>query len=260
MPTIEFVRFVLTGLRASLFSFASNVVATAVGLTFFASLQALTSGVGQFMERYHTRTVALTTLTVYQPTDRTESQAFDQHYRKQLAAIPGVRRVIYHELGFVEIGIAQGRMTTVCLRSAIADDPEIERLERVAGTNLPATSQPLQPPIVLPLSVAQRMSDLPAAELIGVDVALVVDRSLNLEDPNQQATLYGKITGIVNTVLASVERRTVEIGILRALGASTRQVIGIFLLEALVVALVGAAVTCAVLWIATDLINEWLLS
>lgn len=48
---------------------------------------------------------------------------------------------------------------------------------------------------------------------------------------------------IFNTVLASVERRTAEIGILRAIGASTSQVIGIFLLEGIFVALVGATVS-----------------
>ncbi len=413
MPLSELVRLVLTGLRASRFSFASNVIATAVGLTFFGTLLALTTGVGQFLERYYTRTVALTTLTVYQPADRTDAEPFDQAYRQRLADRPGIRQVVYHELGFVEIGIAQGRMTTVCLRSAVADDPEIERLERVAGTNLPTTPEPIQPSLVLPLNVVQRLSDLPPAELIGTEVALVMDRSLNLEDPNQHATLYGKIAGIVNespensvyvdysvmalispwkrerdldhseepsdshaaltntpdeaetkvetkaesthhkqtktgfayatlrdaweaiqeqiaqdtliypslrlhvqdletvtalrqqfrkaglpsdsilddvatirdlrhyglligaligaitliaatcsifnTVLASVERRTAEIGILRAIGASTPQVIGIFLLEGIFVALVGAAVTCGVLWIGTDLANEWLL-
>lgn len=425
MPVIEFLRLVLAGLRASWFSFVSNVIATIVGLMFLGTLVALTTGVSQFLERYYTRTVALTTITVYQPADRTEAQEFNQTYRQQLLAVPGVRQVIYHELGFVEIGIVQGRMTTVCLRSAIANDPEIERLERVAGSNLPATPQPIEPPIVLPLNVAQRISDLPPAELIGLDVALVVDRSLNLEDSNQHATLHGKISGIVNespensvyvdysvmtmlsawrreraanepllrspttindradvpsdrgalatsnrpdpggepseaekvqseptnnrfayasfheawaaiheqvaqdtlvypnlrlhlrdletvatlrqqfreaglpsdsmlddvatirdlrnyglligvliggitliatacslfnTVLASVERRTKEIGILRAIGASRAQILGIFVLEGIVVALAGAAITCILLWIGTDLANEWLLN
>lgn len=198
MPITEIIRLALTGLRASPFSFASNVLATTVGLTFLGTLLAMMTGVGHSLERYYTRTVSLTTLTVYQPEDHVGMRPFDRDYRQELLHTQGVQKVIYHELGFVQIGVTQGKMRTVCLRSAIQQDPEIERLERLAGTNLPQATDPLRPAIVIPLIVAQRLSDLPLKELIGMEVAIVADRSLTLEEENEQATLYGTIVGIVN--------------------------------------------------------------
>lgn len=45
--------------------------------------------------------------------------------------------------------------------------------------------------------------------------------------------------GVMNTMIASVETRTREIGIYRALGARQRDIVGIFLLEALVLCVIG---------------------
>lgn len=45
--------------------------------------------------------------------------------------------------------------------------------------------------------------------------------------------------GVMNTMIASVETRTREIGIFRALGARRRDIVGIFLLEAMVLCVIG---------------------
>ena len=157
MPLTEIFRLAITGLRASPFSFASNVLATTVGLTFLGTLLAMMTGVSHSLERYYTRTVSLTTLTVYQPEDHIGVRPFDRDYRQELAHTSGVQHVIYHELGFVQIGVTPGTMKTVCLRSAMAADPEIERLERLAGSNLPVATDPLRPAIVIPLEPIRKL-------------------------------------------------------------------------------------------------------
>jgi len=45
--------------------------------------------------------------------------------------------------------------------------------------------------------------------------------------------------GVVNTMISSVHERTKDIGILRAVGASHRQIIGMFMFEAVVVGIIG---------------------
>lgn len=57
--------------------------------------------------------------------------------------------------------------------------------------------------------------------------------------------------GVMNTMIASVETRTREIGIYRALGAKQRDIVGIFLFEAMVLCVIGG--------IAGLLLNELLL-
>ena len=47
--------------------------------------------------------------------------------------------------------------------------------------------------------------------------------------------------GITNTLVTSVIERTQEIGILRSVGATRSQVLGLFLTEGLVIGLVGSA-------------------
>ena len=69
-------------------------------------------------------------------------------------------------------------------------------------------------------------------------------------------TLIAAMCSIFNTVLASVERRTREIGILRALGASTSGVLTMFLLEGVIVALSGGTIACGMLYFLTDTANS----
>jgi len=54
----------------------------------------------------------------------------------------------------------------------------------------------------------------------------------------------GAVFGAVNTMNAIVASRTREIGTLRALGFSRRSVLGAFLIESLLLALVGGLVGC----------------
>jgi len=61
--------------------------------------------------------------------------------------------------------------------------------------------------------------------------------------------------GVANTMLMATLERTREIGILKALGATDRQVVGLFLLEASLIGLVGALVGLLVGWLATQVIN-----
>ncbi|MDP1796782.1 MAG: FtsX-like permease family protein [Planctomycetaceae bacterium] len=182
----------------SVFTFVSNVAAMTIGLLFLGALLALIAGVGQFLERYYTRTMELTEILVFQNPDAAGAAPFDQTHRHQLRQLPGVKQLLYFDVGFAEIALAQDRSTTVALRPAIADDPEIRRQELVAGTNLPPATNPLAPLVVLSLNRAQRLSDLSPDELVGREIAITVDRSLQLESAVERATLYGTIAGIVN--------------------------------------------------------------
>lgn len=66
--------------------------------------------------------------------------------------------------------------------------------------------------------------------------------------------------GIVNIMLVSVKERTWEIGLKKALGATRKHILREFLLEALVLSLLGAAVGVAFAWLATSLIPTDLIS
>jgi len=52
-------------------------------------------------------------------------------------------------------------------------------------------------------------------------------------------TLLIGIFGVVNTMMSSVHERTKDIGIMRAVGASRRQIIRVFIYEALVIGVIG---------------------
>jgi putative ABC transport system permease protein len=53
---------------------------------------------------------------------------------------------------------------------------------------------------------------------------------------------------IMNVMLVSVSQRTPEIGLLKALGASKRQILTLFLSEAALLSLIGAAVGLLISW------------
>ena len=55
----------------------------------------------------------------------------------------------------------------------------------------------------------------------------------------------GGIFGVMNTMFAAVSQRIKDIGVLRLLGYARRQILVSFLLESLVIALVGGLVGCA---------------
>jgi putative ABC transport system permease protein len=52
--------------------------------------------------------------------------------------------------------------------------------------------------------------------------------------------------GIMNVMLVSVSERTFEIGLLKALGAHRRQILGVFLVEAVLLSMAGGAVGLAI--------------
>jgi cell division protein FtsX len=71
----------------------------------------------------------------------------------------------------------------------------------------------------------------------------------------------GGIFGVMNTMFAAISQRTKDIGVLRIVGYSRRQVLVSFLLESLVLALLGGAIGCAVGslchgWTATSIIGS----
>jgi putative ABC transport system permease protein len=61
--------------------------------------------------------------------------------------------------------------------------------------------------------------------------------------------------GLANIMLVSVAQRTVEIGVLKSLGASRRSILGQFLLEAMLIVTVGGVIGVAVGWSLTSLLG-----
>jgi putative ABC transport system permease protein len=55
----------------------------------------------------------------------------------------------------------------------------------------------------------------------------------------------GGLFGVMNTMFAAISQRTKDIGVLRLLGFARWQILVSFLLESIVLALVGGAVGCA---------------
>ena len=56
----------------------------------------------------------------------------------------------------------------------------------------------------------------------------------------------GGLFGVMNTMFAAISQRTKDIGVLRLLGFKRWQILVSFLLESLVLALVGGAIGCAI--------------
>lgn len=191
-------RLALHDVWASKFSLCSNVLAIFIGVGFFTCLLSLTLGVSAFLERYYTRTMALTTLLVFYNADAHDSRPFTTGYRREIVAQPGVAKIVYHDIDFAELAIVQGRSVTAALRTGIAADPEVARLEFVAGGNLPEVQDPARPPVVISMARATRLSELPPRELIGTEVAITFQRSMKVEEEPQRESLYGQIVGIVH--------------------------------------------------------------
>jgi ABC-type antimicrobial peptide transport system permease subunit len=59
--------------------------------------------------------------------------------------------------------------------------------------------------------------------------------------------------GVMNTMFAAISQRTKDIGVLRLLGYSRRQILISFLLESLLIALIGGGLGCALGW----LVDGW---
>lgn len=93
----------------------------------------------------------------------------------------------------------------------------------------------------------------------------------NLQETNRQLLVaisfvtvimaVGGIFGVMNTMFAAVSQRTADIGVLRILGFSRWQILGSFLLESLLIALVGGAAGCALGslahgWSATSIVSS----
>jgi ABC-type antimicrobial peptide transport system permease subunit len=71
----------------------------------------------------------------------------------------------------------------------------------------------------------------------------------------------GGVMGVMNTMFAAVSNRVKDIGVLRLMGYSRLQVMLAFLLESLLIALVGGAVGCALGylsngWTATSIVSS----
>ena len=55
----------------------------------------------------------------------------------------------------------------------------------------------------------------------------------------------GGVFGVMNTMFAAISQRTRDIGVLRLLGYRRRQILISFLLESMLIALIGGALGCA---------------
>ncbi len=62
--------------------------------------------------------------------------------------------------------------------------------------------------------------------------------------------------GIMNVMLVSVSERRAEIGLLRALGARTRQILGVFLAEAVLLSSAGGAIGLFVGWLGVSILVQ----
>ncbi len=60
--------------------------------------------------------------------------------------------------------------------------------------------------------------------------------------------------GIMNVMLVSVSERTAEVGLLKALGASGREILAIFLIEAVLLSTAGGVLGLAIGWLLIDLL------
>ena len=56
----------------------------------------------------------------------------------------------------------------------------------------------------------------------------------------------GGVFGVMNTMFAAIGQRTRDIGVLRLLGFTRLQVLASFLLESIVISLIGGALGCAI--------------
>ena len=71
----------------------------------------------------------------------------------------------------------------------------------------------------------------------------------------------GGVMGVMNTMFAAVSNRVKDIGVLRLMGYSRSQVMLAFLLESLLIAMVGGAIGCALGslvdgWTATSIVSQ----
>ena len=197
MTAHDKVRLAVHDLFASRFSLASNLLAVGIGVGFLGLLLSLAIGVSQFFESYYTRTMSLTTLLAFYAQESGDAKPFDPAFRSLLAKHPGINRIVYHDIDFASIELSPGRKADVAVRSGVADDPEIERLERVAGGNLPQITDPAKPAVVISLARAMKLSDAPVDELIGREIAITFNRSLRMEDEPERESVYATIVGIV---------------------------------------------------------------
>ncbi|AHG00633.1 hypothetical protein HALLA_19405 [Halostagnicola larsenii XH-48] len=109
-----------------------------------------------------------------------------------------------------------------------------------------------------------------ASEFLGDDLAISLETSTELLQQVQDilnllqsfivgiaaiSLLVGSI-GIANIMLVSVTERTREIGIMKAVGAQNRDVLGLFLMEAVILGLIGAVIGTA-LGFATGYLGAW---
>jgi putative ABC transport system permease protein len=72
---------------------------------------------------------------------------------------------------------------------------------------------------------------------------------------------FGGVLGIMNTMFAAISQRSKDIGVMRLLGFSRRQVLMSFLLESVVIAFLGGLLGCALGslangWTATSIVNS----
>jgi hypothetical protein len=70
----------------------------------------------------------------------------------------------------------------------------------------------------------------------------------------------GGVFGVMNTMFAAISQRTKDIGVLRLMGYGRRHIVASFLLEALVIGLIGGTIGCAAGalcdgWSATSILN-----
>ncbi|KDE59732.1 ABC-type antimicrobial peptide transport system, permease component [Halostagnicola sp. A56] len=143
------------------------------------------------------------------------------------------------------------RFTAIVVEAESSDDAAIEAA-RDAATNYLESDE----------------SD--ASEFLGDDLVVSLETSTELLQQVQDilnllqsfivgiaaiSLLVGSI-GIANIMLVSVTERTREIGIMKAVGAQNRDVLGLFLMESVILGLVGAVLGTA-LGFATGYLGAW---
>ncbi len=86
-----------------------------------------------------------------------------------------------------------------------------------------------------------------AAVLEGLSKILVALTAVVVSIAGISLTVAG--IGIMNVMLVSVSERTAEVGLMKALGATRRQILSVFLVEAVLLSSAGGAVGLAIGWL-----------
>jgi ABC-type lipoprotein release transport system permease subunit len=132
--------------------------------------------------------------------------------------------------------------TTVVLRAASAPAAAALATDLVANFKTPAVAAVTEP------AYYERLNGT-NAQFLGAIIVVAVIMAI------------GGVFGVMNTMFAAIAQRTKDIGVLRILGYSRRQVLVSFFLEALLLSVLGGVIGCAIGflangWTATSIISS----